>query len=81
VVWATGYRDDTAWVGIPGAVARDGSFAHREGVSPVPGLFFVGRPWQRNRASALVMGAGDDAGRIVQAIAAASAPVASWAAA
>lgn len=70
VVWAVGYRDDTAWVDIPGAVAADGSFAQVEGVSPVEGLFFVGRPWQSNRASALVMGAGADAERIVQAIAA-----------
>jgi putative flavoprotein involved in K+ transport len=68
VVWATGYRDETAWVDIPSAVGPDGALSHRNGISPVPGLYFVGRPWQRNRASALVMGAGPDADLIVQEI-------------
>lgn len=69
VIWATGYRDDTDWVDLPGAIAPDGGFLQSQGISPVPGLYFVGRPWQRNRASALVMGAGDDARRVVAAIA------------
>lgn len=68
VIWATGYRDETAWVEIPSAVGPDGTFSHTNGVSPVPGLYFAGRPWQRNRASALVMGAGPDAERIVEEI-------------
>ena len=68
VVWATGYRDETAWVDVASAVGKDGAFAHRNGVSAVPGLYFVGRPWQTNRASALVMGAGSDAERIVREI-------------
>ncbi|MBL8569867.1 MAG: NAD(P)-binding domain-containing protein [Phreatobacter sp.] len=68
VVWAVGYRDETAWVQIRGAVDDRGQFAHEAGLSPVPGLFFVGRPWQRNRASGLIMGAGDDAAVIAQAI-------------
>jgi putative flavoprotein involved in K+ transport len=61
VVWAVGYRDDSAWVDVPGAVEASGQFAHRAGVSPVRGLFLVGRPWQRNRASGLMMGVGADA--------------------
>jgi len=68
VVWAVGYRDDSSWVNIPAAKNPDGSFAHVNGVSPVPNLFFVGRPWQRNRASALIMGAGPDADAIVKRI-------------
>lgn len=67
VVWAVGYRDDTDWVDIPGA-SVDRSFIHARGISPVEGLFFVGRPWQRNRASALVHGAGADAAEIVKAM-------------
>jgi len=63
IVWCVGYRDDTAWLEIPEAVSG-GTFLHNEGISPVQGLFFVGRPWQRNRASALIAGVGDDA-RIV----------------
>lgn len=68
VVWAVGYRDRTNWIEIPGAVDDEGRFVHAEGHSPVPGLFYVGRPWQRNRASALVMGVGEDARRIVNAL-------------
>lgn len=68
VVWATGYRDDTDWIDIPGAVDADGRFSHVAGVSPVPGLFFVGRPWQRNRVSALIMGVGADAALIADAV-------------
>jgi putative flavoprotein involved in K+ transport len=65
VVWAIGYRDETAWVDIPSALAADGSFSHMRGISPVEGLYYVGRPWQRNRALALVMGVGPDAQVIV----------------
>lgn len=69
VIWAIGYRDDASWLDIPDAKTDDGGFAHSAGVSPVKGLFFVGRPWQRNRASALIMGAGVDARLIVRQIA------------
>lgn len=68
VIWATGYRDDTTWLDVPTSLEADGSFSHKSGVSPVSGLYFVGRPWQRNRASALVMGAGPDAERIIEQI-------------
>jgi len=68
VVWATGYRDDFGWLRIPAAKDAERKVLHAEGASPVPGLYFVGRPWQRNRASALVMGVGDDAAAIVQRI-------------
>lgn len=69
VVWTAGYRDDASWVDIEGAADASGAFVHEAGVSPVPGLFFVGRPWQRNRASGLIMGVADDAAWIVARIA------------
>lgn len=68
VIWAVGYRDENRWIDIPGAMAADGSVLQRGGILPVPGMFFVGRPWQRNRASALVMGAGPDAGHVVASL-------------
>ncbi|MBB4067084.1 flavin-containing monooxygenase [Allorhizobium sp. NPDC080224] len=68
VVWATGYRDEFDWIRIEGAVDAEGRLLHQEGVSPVPGLYFVGRPWQRNRASALIAGAGEDASFVVEAL-------------
>lgn len=68
-IWAVGYRDDRSWLAIPEAVDDQGRFLHESGISPVEGLFFVGRPWQRNRASALILGAGADAEFIVGRIA------------
>jgi putative flavoprotein involved in K+ transport len=65
VIWATGYRDDSSWIDIPGAIGPTGGFLQTQGVSPIRNLYFIGRPWQRNRASALVMGAGSDAAAIV----------------
>ena len=53
VIWATGYRPDYSWIGIPG-VTRDGQVAHRRGVTDVPGLYFLGLSWQHTRGSALL---------------------------
>lgn len=68
IVWCVGYRDETGWMQIEGATDRDGALLHEKGVSPVPGLYFVGKPWQRNRSSALVMGAGPDARAVTESI-------------
>jgi putative flavoprotein involved in K+ transport len=68
VVWATGYQDRTDWVAIPEALDTDGQFAHRRGVSPVPGLYFVGRPWQWTQGSGRLFGVGQDAAYIVNQI-------------
>ncbi|MGN6550652.1 MAG: flavin-containing monooxygenase [Pararhizobium sp.] len=68
VVWCIGYRDDFDWLEIPEAKDSAGRILHEQGVSPVAGLYFAGRPWQRNRASALVMGVGADAEAIVTRI-------------
>jgi len=68
VIWATGYADDFAWIEIDGATDGRGAAIHREGISSIEGLYFVGRPWQRNRASGLIAGVGDDAAFVVNAI-------------
>jgi putative flavoprotein involved in K+ transport len=69
VVWATGYRDDTSWARIPGAVSDAGSFVESDGDSPIPNLSFVGRPWQMRQSSALLTGVGGDAQVIVDRVA------------
>jgi putative flavoprotein involved in K+ transport len=60
VVWATGFRADFGWLGVPEAVDH-GAPVHVRGVSPVPGLFFLGLPWQHTRGSALLGFVGEDA--------------------
>jgi putative flavoprotein involved in K+ transport len=66
VIWAVGYRDALDWLQVPGAQDELGQVLQAEGLSPVAGLGWLGRPWQRNRASALVMGAGADAEWLVE---------------
>jgi putative flavoprotein involved in K+ transport len=65
VVWAAGYRDDTTWLRMTDAVDASGSVLETRGRSPVPGLFFIGRPWQMTQSSGLVTGVGADARTIV----------------
>jgi putative flavoprotein involved in K+ transport len=66
VVWATGYQDRTEWVAIPEAKDARGAFVEQRGVSPVPGLAFVGRSWQWTRGSALLTGVGADASYVTR---------------
>jgi putative flavoprotein involved in K+ transport len=63
VVWATGYRPDHAWIDVPG-VLRDGQVLHTRGVTEIPGLYFLGLPWQHTRGSALLGFVADDAAHI-----------------
>jgi putative flavoprotein involved in K+ transport len=53
VIWATGFRSDYSWIDIPGVVA-DGQVRHERGATHVPGLYFLGLPWQHTRGSALL---------------------------
>jgi putative flavoprotein involved in K+ transport len=66
IVWATGYRDQTDWVAIPELIDASGSFVEHRGISPVPGLTFIGRSWQWSRGSAILAGVGDDAAYVAQ---------------
>jgi putative flavoprotein involved in K+ transport len=68
VVWATGYRPDYSWIEIPG-VLRDGRVAHSRGVTTIPGLYFLGLPWQHTRGSALLGFVADDAAHVAAHVA------------
>ena len=60
MVWATGFRPDYSWLDVPGV--WDGhQIVHQRGASAVPGLWFIGLPWQHSRGSALLGFVGDDA--------------------
>lgn len=65
VIWARGYEDRSNWLRVSGAVDANGNHIDDRGVSPIPGLFHVGRSWQTSRASALLCGVATDAARIV----------------
>jgi putative flavoprotein involved in K+ transport len=76
VVWATGFAADYSWLEVPGVVV-DGQVHQDGGVTPAPGLFFLGLPWQTSRGSALLGFVGADAAvlsaRIVAGVGAAPA--------
>ncbi|GGG27468.1 flavin-containing monooxygenase [Hymenobacter glacieicola] len=65
VIWATGFRPDYHWLQVPGALSPEGEPRHERGLSPVPGLAFLGLPWLHSRRSALMGGAGADAQFVV----------------
>jgi putative flavoprotein involved in K+ transport len=44
IIWCVGYQPDYAWVQVPAFTGR-GIPVHHRGVSPVPGLYFLGLPW------------------------------------
>jgi putative flavoprotein involved in K+ transport len=60
VVWATGYRYDYSWLRLPVLDGR-GRPIQQRGVSPVPGLYFLGLHWMHTFKSGLLSGVGADA--------------------
>jgi putative flavoprotein involved in K+ transport len=63
VIWATGFRNDYSWIRIPGVGLR-----HERGATDVPGLYFLGLPWQHSRGSALLGFVGRDAAWLAERI-------------
>ncbi len=72
VIWATGFRHDYPWIELSRpAIGTDGWPVHDRGVSTrIPGLTFVGLPYQTSAASPLLGGVGRDARFIAQHVAA-----------
>jgi len=60
LIWATGYRPDYSWLGVP-VLDRKGMVRHDGGVADIPGLYLMGLHFMRRRKSSLIDGAGDDA--------------------
>jgi putative flavoprotein involved in K+ transport len=60
IVWATGYRPDHSWLDIP-ILDHRGRIRHDGGVvREVPGLYLLGMPFLRRRASTFIHGAERD---------------------
>lgn len=60
IIWATGYKPDFTWLGLP-LLDHKGHIQHDGGVTPAPGLYVLGMPFLRRRKSTLIDGAADDA--------------------
>ncbi len=69
VLWATGYRRDYSWIHFD-ACDADGELRQQGGLSDVPGLYALGLPFMRHRASSFIDGVGRDAEAIAPLIAA-----------
>jgi putative flavoprotein involved in K+ transport len=60
VIWAIGFRTNFSWIDFPIFDAK-GLPEHERGVTPVPGLYFLGLPWQYTWGSGRFCGVGRDA--------------------
>lgn len=68
VVWCTGFRPDHRWLAAP-VFDADGRPMHERGVTPTPGVYFLGLPWLRTWGSARFSGIGADAEHVAGVIA------------
>lgn len=60
VVWSIGFRTDYQWLHV-GVFDGEGHPCHNRGVTAVPGLFFLGLPWQHTWGSGRFASVGRDA--------------------
>lgn len=67
VLWATGYRRNYSWLRVPVLDTR-GELRHAGGVTPCPGLFAIGLPYQQRRNSTFIDGVGADAAELTSSI-------------
>jgi len=69
ILWATGYRREYPWLHLP-VLDDGGEIVHRHGVTPWPGLYVLGQPFQTRRFSHAIGGVGRDASWLAGRIAA-----------
>ena len=74
VVWCTGFRPDFEWIRLPLEIGDDGYPVQYRGASTTPGVYFVGLPFLHSFTSMLIGGAGRDAERVAEQIAAREKP-------
>lgn len=67
VIWSTGFGPDHRWIEAPVFNGR-GYPVHDRGVTPSPGLYFVGLPWQWTWGSGRFGGVGADAAYLAERI-------------
>jgi putative flavoprotein involved in K+ transport len=68
IIWATGFSVDYSWLNVD-AFDDQGKPRHQRGVSPVPGIYFLGLPWLSRRGSSFIWGVWHDAKHLADQIA------------
>jgi putative flavoprotein involved in K+ transport len=69
VIWCTGFTADFDWIHAR-VTDENGRPIHKRGISPVPGVYFLGFPWLHSRKSGIIHGIDEDARFIAESIAA-----------
>jgi putative flavoprotein involved in K+ transport len=69
IVWATGFKPDYSWLGLPVFDDR-GRLRHDGGVVDAPGVYLLGTSFLRRRRSSFIHGAGDDSAELADHLAA-----------
>ena len=67
VIWATGFKPAYDWLRLP-IFRSNGRPEHTRGVTNIPGLYFLGLPWQHTRGSSLLGWVARDAAYILSRI-------------
>ena len=67
IIWATGFVGNFSYIKLP-VFNDDKTLKHRNGISEIKGLYFLGLPWLRKRKSGIVLGIKEDAEYISQRI-------------
>lgn len=60
IIWATGFKVDYSWLEVD-AFDERGQPVHQRGISPEPGVYFLGLPWLSRRGSSFIWGVWHDA--------------------
>ena len=69
VIWATGFSFDFSWIEAPGCFDAFGYPLQQRGVSPMPGLYYLGLNWLSKRKSGIIFGVEEDACHLGEVIA------------
>jgi len=67
IIWATGFAVDYSWIKVDGFDDK-GRPIHQRGVCVVPGIYFLGLPWQSRRGSSFIWGVWHDAKHVAEQI-------------
>lgn len=67
IVWASGFKANYSWIDLPTFDGR-GHPRFTRGVSPVPGLYFLGLPWLHTWGSGRFLSMAADASHLVNVI-------------
>ena len=68
IIWATGFAQDFSWMKVD-TFDCDGNPLHEDGISKVPGIYFLGLPWLSMRGSSFIWGVWVDAQNLATHIA------------